>query len=133
MKKLLFLSIAFFILLSCSSNEDNLDPLVGTWYFFFENGREVDDCNKKSTLIVIENGNLSSVNYGNQDNINECVIEGTLEAKWTNNGNGNYIMTCKSDNLKNTPKIIFKDNNNTFLSSSTNQNGRIETQTFKRK
>lgn len=44
-------------LLACSSdNENNLDPIVGTWYLFSEDDKEVNPCLNKHTLTFKENG-----------------------------------------------------------------------------
>lgn len=128
MKKLLILSIAMFTLFSCSSNDENLDPFIGNWSLFSVNGQEVDDCYKKNTVIILENGNLTTTSYDVIDN--ECKLDDTSASTWKNKGNGNYGITRIGSAEENVTKVTF--NNNTFTFTETIGNT-SETTTFKRK
>ncbi|CAL2103344.1 Lipocalin-like domain-containing protein [Tenacibaculum sp. 190130A14a] len=132
MRKLLCLALIAISLFACSDNTETLDPFVGTWYFFSENGKEVDACNNKSTITVSENGNFTAINYGNQDNSNECIIENTFNATWVKKGTDTYELTEKSTGIKEVYTIIFSDKSNTFKSETVIDNI-TETTTFKRK
>lgn len=105
MKKILILSIAFFSLLSCSSNDDNIekDPLIGTWYFFSRGGNEVDDCTKKTEFIFNEDRTFSTVSYSTAIDI--CSKEEDSTGKWSSLGNQTY--TIKLDNSTKVVEIKF--------------------------
>lgn len=133
MKKLLTLSIVIFSLFSCSSNDDNLDPFVGTWYKFSFNNIEVSDCEKKSTVTNKENETYTSTSYYISDN--DCKTIPLESGTWTNKGSGIYTIIQKGKEAIDI-KIIFKDNNNTFVFSTEKIiNGKkvISTKTSKRK
>ena len=134
MKKLLILSITLFSLFSCSSDDENIekDPLIGTWYFFSENGKEVDDCNKKSTAIISEKGDFTATNYGNQDNPNACVIENINNGTWVSKKNNKYELKNNKSGSITIHTITFSDNKNTFKSEVIVDNTK-EIATFKRK
>jgi len=115
MKKILVLTIAIFSLFACSSDdENNLDPIIGTWYFFSYDGIEVDDCNKKSTMFFYENGTFLSTVYENQNSTNNCQIKNTTKGTWSYKGKGYYEITASSETSENILKIVFSDNKNTF-------------------
>ncbi|MEE4000422.1 lipocalin family protein [Tenacibaculum sp. FZY0031] len=134
MKKNLILTIAMFSLLACSSDdENNLDPIVGTWYFFSDSGVEVDECNKRSTILFNDNGTFSSTNYGNQDDPNNCVIENKDSGTWINNSNNKYQITDIKTNTKQIYTITFSDNGNSFMSETNGFGDTINIQVFKRK
>ena len=134
MKKLLLVAFVTMSFSACSDsdNENELDPFIGTWYFFSENGKEVNDCNKKSTLIISEYGNFTSINYGNQDNPDECIIENTDNGTWLNIDTNKYEIINNSNSIKQVYTIIFSDNGNTFK-SETKFNNTTDTSIFKRK
>lgn len=113
MKKILVLTIAMFSLLACSSDdENNLDPIVGTWYKFSEEGIEASDCEKKSSVTFKENGTFNSVSYESIDD--ECIIEDEFSATWTNKGNGVYSRINNGESSDSS--ITFSDNGNTMTS-----------------
>ena len=138
MKKILVLTIAMFSLLACSSDDDNLDPLVGSWYLFSENNEEVPDCEKKSTLQILENGTFKSLSYYFDEDTQECTEEGNSNGTWTNKGSNIYGIKPDGRDKEGILNITFKDNNNTFSYSETDEdeNGEViatYTTTFKRK
>ncbi|WP_420553082.1 lipocalin family protein [Tenacibaculum aiptasiae] len=131
MKKILFLSIALFSLISCSSNdEDSLDPFIGTWYLFSINNQEVSDCLKNNTVNILENGNLTFTSYDLINNV--CKVDDTGSSTWKNKGGGNYGITTKGTTIERINKVLFSNNNNTFTYTETN-NSTAETSTYKRK
>ncbi|MFT7900430.1 lipocalin family protein [Tenacibaculum ascidiaceicola] len=118
MKKILVLTIAMFSLLACSSDdENNLDPIVGTWYKFSEEGIEVSECEKKTSVTFNENGTFNSTSYESIED--KCVIEDEFSATWTNKGNGIYsrIYNGESSDVS----ITFSDNDNTMTSVYTEE------------
>jgi len=136
MKKILVLTIAMFSLLACSSDdENNLDPIIGTWYLFSENGIEVNDCIKKSTTTFSEDGTYTvSTSYYLSEN-NECIPdEGSADdGAWINRGEGNYSRTPTGEIIDDeTIKTTFSDNNNT-MTYSYEDGGETTVYTHKRK
>ncbi|TDQ29895.1 lipocalin family protein [Tenacibaculum caenipelagi] len=114
MKKNLILTIAMFSLFSCSSDdENNTDPIVGTWYLFSENNEEVSTCGQKNTMTFNENGTYSETYYYTDESDN-CVSGGGDEGNWSNKGKENYGLIPSLENTEGTTKIVFSDNNNTF-------------------
>lgn len=131
MKKILILTIAMFTLFSCSSSdEENIekDPFIGSWSLFSINGQEVDDCYKKNTVIILENGNLTTTSYDVIDD--ECKLDDTSASTWENKGNGNYGITRVGSTEENVTKVTFSNNTFTFTETVENTS---ETSTFKRK
>ncbi|MDO6674660.1 lipocalin family protein [Tenacibaculum sp. 1B UA] len=109
MKKILVLTIALFSLLACSSDdENNLDPIVGTWYKFSINEQEVNDCEKNTTIKFSQNGTFTAT-YSYYNGENTCLTEETFKGTWTNKGNNNYTTLGEGDDESS--KILLKDNN----------------------
>lgn len=111
MKKILILTIALVSLFSCSSDDKDLDPIVGKWYVFSKDGVETDECERKGNLTFNEDGSTTSVYYESLNN--ECLKggdEGT--ATWKNKGNNVYSITRGKES--NDATLVFSDNNNTF-------------------
>lgn len=131
MKKLLILTFTFISLLSCTdSDQDIKDPFIGTWYKFSYQGKEVSDCEKKTTFIVEENGNISISSF--EEFENKCIDDGTATGKWSKHDGNNYGITLTGDSSPSLREVTFTDNNNTF-SFTDNENGKTFTYTYKRK
>ncbi|CAL2103343.1 Lipocalin-like domain-containing protein [Tenacibaculum sp. 190130A14a] len=112
MKKLLsvaFVAMSFF---ACTDSDDSLDPFVGNWYYFSDNGVEVDECKKKSTVIILENGKYTFTGYEMVDK--QCILDNTANGNWANKGNGNYGLTNEGSTEERVNKVTFSDNGNTF-------------------
>lgn len=116
-KKLLILSITILSLISCSSNDDNLDPIIGTWYKFSEEGIESSDCEKKTTVTFNENSNFKSISYESIDN--ECIKEDEYSSNWKNKGSGVY--STGTGNEATDATVSFSDSNNTLTSVFTEE------------
>lgn len=132
MNKLFFLSFILLSVFSCTSDDDsdsnNLDPFIGTWHHFSEDGNESNDCEKKSFLKILENNTYSASVYSLINN--ECLQLGETQGKWSNEGDNNYNLAINdNNNEKNIRKVVFTDNNNTFYFKDSNNT----TTTFKRK
>ncbi|MFL0063797.1 lipocalin family protein [Tenacibaculum maritimum] len=134
MKNLLILCIAIVTLgTSCSSNDEkNLDPLVGSWYKFSENKKEVSDCEKKTTLNFKENGDYSISLYEALTN-GDCISDGMDTGKWANKGNNNYGIILAGDNFEAIQKITFGENSSSFTFTEKEEDGTTYTTTYKRK
>ncbi|WBX75215.1 lipocalin family protein [Tenacibaculum ovolyticum] len=132
MKKLLILSITILSLLSCSNNNDNLDPFIGTWSLFSLDGTEVSDCEKQTTITIIEGGTFTATYYFDEPD-NTCLEEESFTGTWTNKGNNNYTTTGDGDTESS--KIILKDNStyNFILTEITPDGARTSITTFKKK
>ncbi|OCK42429.1 hypothetical protein BA195_09630 [Tenacibaculum soleae] len=131
MKRLLILSITILTLISCSSNDDNLDPFIGTWSFSAVDGTEVDECSQKTTLTILENGNFINDHYELIDD--KCELENTNKGTWINRSGGNYGITQDGSTKESVNKVTFTNNNNTFSFNETDDDGTVEIITYKRK
>ncbi|CAM1366244.1 conserved protein of unknown function [Tenacibaculum soleae] len=131
MKRLLILSITILTLISCSSNDDNLDPFIGTWSFSAVDGTEVDECSQKTTLTILENGNFINDHYELIDD--KCELENTNKGTWINRSGGNYGITQDGNTKESVNKVTFTNNNNTFSFNETDDDGTVEIITYKRK
>ncbi len=132
MKKLLILSIAFFSLLSCSSNEENLDPFIGTWHFFSIDNKEVNDCLKKNTFIILENGNATYLDHDSKDN-GDCIPYEIKKSTWKNKGGGNYALIGEGETEESIQKVTFSNNNNTWSITEKADSGEGKVIMYKRK
>ncbi|SEB36158.1 hypothetical protein SAMN04489761_0128 [Tenacibaculum sp. MAR_2009_124] len=131
MKKLFVLTLSLISLLSCNdSDQDIKDPFIGNWYKFSFQGEEVSDCEKKTTFIVEENGDLSISSFEEYEN--DCIDDGTASGKWSKHDGNYYGITLTGDTSPDLREVIFKDNNNTF-SFTDNENGKTFTYTYRRK
>ncbi|OSY87740.1 hypothetical protein WH52_09945 [Tenacibaculum holothuriorum] len=126
MKKILFLSIAILSIVSCSSDDENFDPFVGTWGLFSRNNNEVNDCEKRTTVIINQNGSFSSTSYEEVNGI--CSTDVKSTGTWTNKGNGVYTTKESSSNTEEPANLTFTNNNNTLIVNFSNSKT-----TFKRK
>ncbi|WP_422091590.1 lipocalin family protein [Tenacibaculum ovolyticum] len=131
MKRLLILSITILTLISCSSNDDNLDPFIGTWSFSAVDGTEADECSQKTTLTILENGNFINDHYELIDD--KCELENTNKGTWINRSGGNYGITQDGSTKESVNKVTFTNNNNTFSFNETDDDGTVEIITYKRK
>jgi len=119
MKKILVLTITMFSLLACSSDdENNLDPIIGTWYKFSQNGEEFGECEKKTTFTFSENGTYSITPYVTLNN--ECIIDGKDDGNWSNKSEGNYGIIPSGETEEAVAKIVFSNNNNTLTFTQEN-------------
>lgn len=121
MKKLLYLFIAATILVSCSSDDDdiNLDPIIGKWQqeSILLNGMEqASDCEKKSTISFLENGTTTSVSF--IDEGNGCKSE-TDSSTWVNIGNTTYKVGNDAEDVA--VKLNFSENNTLFSATMTEE------------
>lgn len=136
MKKLLFLFIASTILFSCESNDENdLDPIIGTWQLTSEteNGTEEStECSRKTKVTFSEDGKFTYQGFFT-DGGSECENENS-SGTWRNDNNSNYTLDF-GDGDTSTTKLTFSQNNNVFSTTDTdNFNGQtfIYIETYKR-
>lgn len=138
MKNLLILSITIFSLTSCSSNEDitKNDPFIGTWSFFSRQGVELDNCEKKTTLIVTENGVFTAIIYNNGSTTGDCELISESTGVWANKGNNMY-HTDLSNSSGRLQMLTFNNDNSSFINTSTiiqsDGTTKTNTTTYKRK
>lgn len=131
MKKSLLLTLSIFFLLSCTDTDQNIkDPFIGTWYKFSYQGKEVSNCEKKTTFNVEENGTISISSFEEYES--KCIDDGSTSGKWSRHNENNYGITLAGDSSPSLREVIFKDNNNTFTFTD-NENGKTFTYTYKRK
>lgn len=126
-KAIIFLAMILVGLSSCS-NDDNenttsIDPLVGVWYPFSDDGIEESKCRKKSTFTFSEDGKYQSIGIieGSDGN---CIDDFKFSGTWENLGDNKYKSTDGKTSESRTSEIIFSDNNNTMT---------IDTSVYKRK
>ncbi len=117
MKKvfLLFVSIAMIGFTACSSDDDNdnkgSDPIIGTWNLYSINGKELSECERKSSIVFSKETVLIKA-YSNDEN-KGCTLEASLTGTWKNEGEGNYTIT-NNEQEKTTNFITFSDKNRTM-------------------
>ena len=124
MKKLLILTVAFFTLISCSSDDNKSEiptnPIVGIWTIQFNKIKVAhktapeeseDDCSDNDRMTVTEDGKLSSVYYS--DNEGKCLMGEAENGTWKDNGNNNYTLII--DGEDDDVDIVFSNNNNTMV------------------
>ena len=122
---MLFIGVFISALLfnSCSSNDDNdlqaTDKIVGKWRIselvilgldpiIVENlDLQLNECEKKMTLEVFENGTYIEKDYEYNDMLTECMLYGQVNGTWENLGNSIYKM---SDLDIPSIKVTFEDN-----------------------
>jgi len=99
---------------SCSSDHNdnqNLDKIIGKWQLsqlFVENvDQQVNECEKKMTIEIFENGNYTEKDYGYNESQTECMLYDLVNGTWESLGNSSYSMSGLD-----TPsvKVTFDDN-----------------------
>lgn len=102
-------------LISWTKDNSTIDPIVGTWSIFSENGIESSACEKNTPLIFNKNGTFTSIEYYYNEDNQECVKNGTFSSKWIAKGNNIYTTFNKEGSVNGVDaKIVFSDNNTTF-------------------
>lgn len=105
MKKLmLFIGvfIAAILFNSCSNNDDgngpqSTDKIVGTWRLsalYIENiNQQVNECEKKMTIEVFDNGTYIEKDYEYNELLTECMLYDQVNGTWESLGNSTYKMS----------------------------------------
>lgn len=107
MKKLILLIGVFITALifnSCSNNDnydlqnlEKVDKIVGKWrqsQLFIDNiDQQIDECQKKMTIEVFENGTYIGKEFDYNDTQSECVFNKNIYGFWHNIGNSIYVMS----------------------------------------
>lgn len=129
---LIFILTSPILFNSCSDDDDDNDAIVGQWELFkiIANGIpfpiEADDCDSKGTLEFNSNGTFTA-EYFEENQADECVLDGIDEGTWVNKGNGIYEITI--DGQSELIEITFE--NDTF--SITEEDGNVTLEiTYKR-
>jgi len=121
MKKIILLLITIVSLSSCSSKDDDtasLNPIIGNWQLksMTANGEEIsDDCDRKSTMIFLENGNGSRIDYYENDDENGnaiCENDGNVTLTWENLTGSIYKTIADGDITE--VQITFSQDKSTF-------------------
>ena len=132
MKKILILTVALFSLMSCSDNDNSIDPVIGSWFPFSENGVESSDCEKKSTLTFSENGAFTTTNYILDGN--ECFLDNEASGIWSAKAGSVYTITISGRAEGDDGVLVFSNNNDTFtITSEGEEAGTTEVSVFNRK
>lgn len=126
MKKILLLmgvlifSISFN---SCSDdNNDNQNPdkIVGIWrlsQLYIDNiDQQINECEKKMTIEVFENGTYIEKDYEYNNLLTECLLYDQVNGTWENLGNSTYKMSGLD-----TPSVKVTINGNNFIAEYTEQ------------
>ena len=114
MKKLtLMLCALTFIISSCSSDDDSSsgqDPIIGTWNLHQRFTNDVEEvltsCQKQETFTFSSDGSAQYEYY--EINNENCVLEESFTATWSNEGNNNYDLTAFGETS--TQNINFEGN-----------------------
>ena len=124
--------LVFFVLAgiaSCSNDDDGnepitADPIVGKWKLQqqFMDGEEFEltECEKRTTVEFISNGNINSTDFSEDFETEECVSEISAQ-KWENRGNNVYRIT--EGNISYDVTIMVSNNSNTLTISSEDDDG----------
>src|SRR5690606_1596643 len=131
MKNLRFLFVFFVLagMASCSNDDDGNDPItddriVGKWRLQqqFMDGEEWDltECEKQTTVEFMANGNITSTDFFEDFDTEECVSEISAQ-KWENRGNNVYRIT--EGNISYDVTIMVSNNNNTLTISAEDDDG----------
>lgn len=131
MKKLMLLALTLCFLTACTDNDQDLkDPFIGIWYKFSLQGKEVSDCEKKTTFIVKEDKSISIASFEFYEN--KCVDDGTATGVWSKHGDTTYGITIQGDTKPSLRKLTFSNNNNSFRFTD-KEHGKEFTYVYKRK
>ncbi len=134
MKKVLYLCLMVAVMpfMSCSSDDDKKDPIIGKWQYTAEveyvNGEqqpieELSDCEKKSWIEFRVDGSGSS-NFYDTNGVGECVGDDpVLTFIWASKGNNIYGVSANDDGEQNI-KITFEGN--IMKISETHKDGETE-------
>ena len=115
---------------SCSSSDDNnpqsIDEIVGKWrlsQLYIDNiDQQINECEKKMTLEVFENGTYIEKDYEYNDILTECMLYDQINCTWERLGNFTYEMSGLDTK---SVKVTF--DGNTFIAEYTEN---IEGYTF---
>lgn len=126
--KIIFVFLVFAGVASCSGDDDvnseRIDPIIGKWKMQSTtlDGIEIEipECQARSTMEFFANGNVTSTNFYEDYETEECISESATE-KWENRGNNVYRMTEGSQFTE--IRVIFSNNNNVFTISEESENG----------
>lgn len=124
--------LVFFVLAgiaSCSNDDDvnepmTADPIVGKWKLQqqFMDGEEfeLNECEKQTTVEFMSNGNITSTDFYEDFETEECISEISAQ-KWENRGNNLYRIT--EGNISQDVTITLSNNNNTLTMSAEDDDG----------
>lgn len=131
MKNLKIVLVVFIMagMVSCSNDDEGndpvtADPIVGKWklqqQFMDSEEIELTDCEKQTTVEFMSNGNITSTDFYEDFETEECVSEITAQ-KWENRGNNVYRIT--EGNISQDVNMTLSNNNNTLTISAEDEEG----------
>ncbi len=103
----LFIGLAFLTLfVSCSEEEPESDPIVGTWKYYsfheeycdgsgFETNFVVGSCEEESRLTISSGGIFENIVWTHEDQ--SCVVEAEIEGSWTKDSEDVYTFTYEDE------------------------------------
>jgi len=120
MKKILLLMSALIMAISfnsCSDDNDdnqNSEKIVGIWrlsQLYINNiDQQINECEKKMTIEVFENGTYIEKDYEYNELLTECLLYDQVNGTWENLGNSMYTMSGLD-----TPSVKVTFVGNTFI------------------
>ncbi|OSY87741.1 hypothetical protein WH52_09950 [Tenacibaculum holothuriorum] len=117
MKKFLYIIGIILSLISCTDNQDNntkKDPIIGKWYLYSQNGKEVSSCKKKNTTDFSPSGEAYIETYSKSNNPS-CQLISNYQGNWLKNQDGTYTLKIKDQNSSIPIIAIFNlENTNTL-------------------
>lgn len=117
MKELLYLIFVLLIFSFSSCNkdeEDTIDPIIGKWFYYSENGEIFEGCHTNSYLTFEDDGTYFGEYFNEDFDSEECVSDGiwNTDATWNNNNDETYTFVNSGETY--TAEVQFSDNNETM-------------------
>lgn len=112
---------------SCSSDSNdnlNLDKIIGKWrlsqLYVNSINQELNECDKKMTIEIFENGSYTEKDYGYNETLTECMLYDLVNGTWESLGNPMYKMSGI-----NAPSIKITFEGNKMIAEYSELNGGI--------
>lgn len=110
---------------SCSDDNDdnqNSEKIVGIWrlsQLYINNiDQQINECEKKMTIEVFENGSYIEKDYEYNEALTECMLYDQVNGTWENLGNSTYKMSGLD-----TPSLKVTFEGNKFIAEYSESNG----------
>lgn len=136
MKRIFNLLITSLFLISCGSNNDNVnlstDKIVGNWNLFsqkIDDTETITDCTKQTTFNFESDRILRQTFYSFFNN--NCSAGSQIISSWVFSGDSKYRIT-NSSGASQTLEFSFSENDTKFSISETDANGVVTVSVFEK-